>query len=111
MLRQLDADNRVGLREASDALLAKAWERTSGFPRALEALYAILAVDRDTTLDEILTDASRLLPDNVVQALVGDAFSRLDLTAQQVMEALAIYERPVSATAVDISLPVHTCHQ
>ena len=104
VLREIDIDGKVGLHGAPEELLTTAWERTSGFPRALEALYAILSTDRDTTLEELLGDAARLLPDNVVEVLVGEAFSRLDLTAQQVMEALAIYQRPVTATAVDYLL-------
>ena len=104
ILRAMDRDGRVGLKHAPDALLAEARERTRGYPRALEALFAILAADRDTTLQEVLSDAERLLPENVVQALVGEAFSRLDALAQQVMQALAVYSYPVPATALDYLL-------
>ncbi len=44
------------------------------------------------------------LPENVVDALVGEAFSRLDSTAQKVMQALAIYNRPVAPAAIDYLL-------
>ncbi|MBI5965061.1 MAG: TIR domain-containing protein, partial [Chloroflexi bacterium] len=54
VLREMDADGRVGLKSAPDALLNKAREKTRGYPRALEALYAILSVDRYTTLEELL---------------------------------------------------------
>ncbi len=101
LLRELDADGRVGLKQADDAPLARAVERTRGFPRALEALYAILSADRYTTLDEILAAP---LPENVVEALVGEAFSRLDTLAQRVMQALAAYNRPVPPAAVDYLL-------
>ena len=36
------------------------------------------------------------LPDEVVQKLVGEAFNRLDPSAQKVMQALAVYNRPVT---------------
>lgn len=52
VLREMDADGRVGLKSAPDTLLNKAREKTRGYPRALEALYAILSVDRYTTLEE-----------------------------------------------------------
>ena len=104
VLKMRDAEGKVGLKSASNELLTTAWERTLGFPRALESLYAILLADRDTTLEEILGDTTKLLPENVVEALVGEAFNRLDLSAQQVMEALAIFQRPVTATAVDYLL-------
>ncbi|MCG3153475.1 MAG: Photosystem I assembly protein Ycf3 [bacterium] len=117
ILREMDKDGKVSLKTAPEALLAEARERTRGFPRALEALFAILSADRDTTLAEILDIAATRsaafqtappsgarLPENVVRDLVGEAFDRLDLTAQRVMQALAIYRRPVTATAVDYLL-------
>jgi hypothetical protein len=79
VLRAMDADGKLGLRDAPDALLAKARLRTRGYPRALEALFGILSADRDTTLSEILADTQRLLPENVVRVLVGEAFSRQEL--------------------------------
>lgn len=101
ILRALDADGTLGLQRAPEPLLTQARERTRGYPRALEALFAILAADRESTLADLLAAP---LPDNVVQALVGEAFSRLDPPAQLVMQALAIYARPVSPVAVDYLL-------
>ena len=103
VLRARDPDGRLGVRNAPDALLAQARDRTRGFPRALEALVAILATDRSTTLPELLAD-TRGMPENVVEALVGEAFSRLDALSQQVMQALAIYTSPVPPVAVDYLL-------
>ena len=103
ILRAMDPDASLGLRDAPDELLALARERTRGFPRALEALAAILSADRDTTLPELLAETARL-PGNVVEALVGEAFSRLDPLAQQVMQALAVFPVPVPAVAVDYLL-------
>ena len=117
ILREKDVDGKLGLKTASENLLAEARVRTRGYPRALEALCAILSADRDTTLQEILDNTANrsavfqtaplsgaLLPENVVRDLVGEAFDRLDLTAQKVMQALAIYRRPVTPTAVDYLL-------
>ncbi len=104
ILRAMDADGKVGLKSASDALLDTSRQRTRGYPRALEALFAILSADRDTSLEELLADTARMLPDNVVRDLVGEAFSRLDPAAQRVMQALAIYGRPVTPAAVDYLL-------
>ena len=85
VLRARDPDGKLGIRDAPAELLAVARERTRGFPRALEALAAILSADRDTTLPELL-EQTAALPGNVVQALVGQAFERLDPLAQQVMQ-------------------------
>ena len=107
ILRAQDPDGKLGLRDAPEALLATARERTQGYPRALEALAAILAADRSTTLEEVLADTERLLPEQVVEALVGEAFSRLDPLAQQVMQALAALAAPVPEAAVDYVLQPH----
>jgi len=107
VLRAMDGDGTVGLKGAPDELLAQARERTRGYPRALEALFAILSADRHTTLPEVLARAETLLPENVVEALVGEAFNRLDPAARQVMQALAAYGRPVTPAAVDYLLQPH----
>jgi len=112
LLRDMDVDGKVGLRGAPVPLLAEARARTRGYPRALEALFAILSADRDTSLAELLHEQttpagarSRLqLPENVVEALVGEAFARLDPAAEHVMQALAVYGHRVTPTAVDYLL-------
>ena len=103
VLRARDPDGRLGLKTARDEPLNQARQRTRGYPRALEALAAILAADRDTTLPELLNQTAGL-PENVVQVLVGEAFNRLDPLAQQVMQALAIFTVPVPPVAVDYLL-------
>lgn len=106
LLRARDPDGNLGLRDAPDELLNLARERTRGFPRALEALAAILAADRTTTLPALL-DETGPLPENVAEALVGAAYNRLDPLAQQVIQALAIYNLQVPAVAVDFLLQPH----
>ena len=113
LLRSLDEDGRLGLRDASDAQLERACVTTLGNPRGLLAVFGALRADREATLDEVLDEAERALHaeqkadatsgavDKVVDAVVGTAFARLDEPAQQVMQALAVYARPVPATAVD----------
>lgn len=104
ILREMDSDGRLGLKSAGAEALDRARIKTRGFPRALEALFAILASDRYTTLEELL---AMPLPENVVEALVGEAFNRLDTNAQKVMQALAVYNRPVTPAAVDYLLAPH----
>ncbi len=104
ILREMDAGGKLGLKTAPADLLNETRIRTQGNPRALEAMFAILSTDRDTTLSEILNDTKKILPKNVLYALVGEAFSRLDIAAQRVMQALAVYARPVTSTAVDYLL-------
>lgn len=107
ILREMDADGKLSLKTASNEILSEARERTRGYPRALEALFAILSADRDASLQDVLNDTEKLLPEHVVEALVGEAFSRLDTAAQQVMQALAIYRRPVTPASIDYLLQPH----
>lgn len=104
ILREMDYDGTVGLKDAPLELLTDARERTRGYPRALEALFAILSADREATLPEILADAEQTLPEHVVEKMVGEAFNRLDPDARKVMQALAVYGSPISNVAVDYLL-------
>ena len=67
-------------------------------------MFAILSADRYTTLREVLNDAEKFLPEHVVEKLVGEAFNRLDPAAEQIMQALAVYARPVPPAAIDYLL-------
>ncbi len=104
ILREMDVDGKIGLKNAPNELLDEARKYTLGNPRALEALFAILSVDRDTTLPEILSNARNLLSKKMVEFLVGEAFSLLDANVQRVMQALAVYARPVTPVSVDYLL-------
>jgi WD40 repeat protein/GTPase SAR1 family protein len=103
-LRAMDVDGKVGLKGAPETLLAEARERTLGYPRALEHLFGILSADRDTSLQEIVENTRKFLPEQIMAVLVDEAFSRLDLTAQRVMLALAVYRDPIPPAAVDYLL-------
>lgn len=104
ILREMDKEGKVGLKSAPDDLLDRARLRTLGNPRALEALFAILSADRETSLQDILDDTKKILPEYVVEQLVGEAFSRIDTTAQRIIQALAVYGRAVTPAAVDYLL-------
>ena len=104
VLRELDDDGRLGLRDAPDALLDGLRRHTRGFPRALEAVKAILDGDPTLTPRDLLDRTRHLPEDQVVQVLVGEAYDLLDTPAQQVMQALAVYPAPVSAVGVDFLL-------
>jgi tetratricopeptide (TPR) repeat protein len=99
VLRAMDRDGSLGLRDAPADLLNNARKRTQGHPRALEAFCGALSADRSEDLQEVL-DA---LPANVEDAL-AEPFKRLDPAAQQVIQALAVYASPVDPSAIDYLL-------
>jgi tetratricopeptide (TPR) repeat protein len=101
LFHEWDPAGDLGLRTTPEAELQMAWTRTGGNPRALEKLYAILLSDRDTSLAELLDD---LLPETAAEALIGEAFRRLDPPAQLVLQALAVYGWPVPLEAVEYLL-------
>ena len=104
VLRELDDDGHLGLRDASDDLLDGLCRHTRGNPRALEAVKAILEGDETLTPHDLL-DRTRQLPgDDVVRVLVGEAYELLDRPAQQVMQALSVFPAPVSSVGVDFLL-------
>jgi tetratricopeptide (TPR) repeat protein len=105
VLRELDDDGHLGLRDADDELLDGLRRHTRGFPRALEAVKAILDGNPTTITPHDLLDRTRSLPeDQVVQVLVGEAYDLLDAPAKQVMQTLSVYPAPVSAVGVDFLL-------
>lgn len=104
LLRSLDASGKLGLRDAADDLLAQVVERTGGNSRAIYGLIALLAADYKATLADLLDELPALPPAKLVESLSDEAISRLDPGAQQPVQALAIYRRPVPASAVDYLL-------
>lgn len=104
MLREMDVSGTLGLKDAPEEKLSEAADKVRRYPRALEALVGWMEVDVTTTLDDVLNFAEGLLPENVVEELVARAFNRLDTSAQQVIQGLAIFGRPVSSGAVDALL-------
>jgi tetratricopeptide (TPR) repeat protein len=104
VLRELDDDGHLGLRDAPEELLDGLRQHTRGFPRALEAVKAILDGDETLTPQDLLDRTRHLPEDQVVQVLVGEAYDRLDAPARLVMQALSVYPAPVSAVGVDFLL-------
>jgi tetratricopeptide (TPR) repeat protein/DNA-binding winged helix-turn-helix (wHTH) protein len=103
LLRLCDPDNTAGLREAADEQLSLVVEKVRGFPRALEAVAGLLLEDQLLTLDDVLSDES-LFADEIGAVLVQSAIDRLERNALFMMEALALYERPVTMDALEFLL-------
>jgi tetratricopeptide (TPR) repeat protein len=89
-LRQLDPGGALGLESADGGVLNQLHKHTRGFPRAPEAIKGILAANRPKLTPQNLVERTRdLLENNVVEALVGQAYRALETRDQQVMQALA----------------------
>jgi tetratricopeptide (TPR) repeat protein len=99
LLRELDPGGSLGLRDAPEADLRRAARLTRGIPRALEMLAGILDRDPSASLARLLAD-ERLFGAQVVEALVAEGYRRLGEDERRIMEALAVFDRPVADTAV-----------
>jgi tetratricopeptide (TPR) repeat protein len=102
LLRELDLNGEYGLRDAPEEQLAHAVSLVHGVPRALEVLAGILANDPFASLNYVLEQFYE--QEDVVQALIEENYKRLDSNARWVIEALAVFRRPVSPLAVDYLL-------
>jgi tetratricopeptide (TPR) repeat protein len=99
LLRDLDPDGVLGLRDASEQDLRQAARLTQGIPRALEILAGILYEDHTASLPQMLADES-LLGKQVVEQLVAQGYQRLGQNERRVMEALAVFDRSIEETAI-----------
>ncbi|NQU22129.1 MAG: sigma 54-interacting transcriptional regulator [Candidatus Nealsonbacteria bacterium] len=110
MLREMDADGEARLRDESDEVLQQLASRVRGNPRGLEALAAILKIDRNTSCTRILTNSERFMPDEVARAWIRDAFKLLDPSGQRVIQALAVFRQPVTAAGVQKAVEMPAEH-
>jgi DNA-binding winged helix-turn-helix (wHTH) protein/tetratricopeptide (TPR) repeat protein len=99
LLRDLDPDGDLGLRDAPDELLLKAADRCFGIPRAIEIVAGILVEDPTISLPQLLNDG-RLFNKQVVENLVVEHYHRLNEDQRRIIETLAVYNKPVPAVAV-----------
>lgn len=97
-LQQLDPQGELGLSDADPQLLERAATVTAGIPRALELLAGILQSDPGATLETLLAD-EEALGAQTVQYLIAEGYRRLDDDERRVMQALAVFRRPVPGTA------------
>jgi hypothetical protein len=98
-LRDLDPQGMLGLRDAPEDDLHRAAQLTRGIPRALEILAGILHRDPTASLARLLADED-LFGEQVVKQLVAEGYLRLREDERRIMEALAVFDRPVGGMAI-----------
>jgi tetratricopeptide (TPR) repeat protein/tRNA A-37 threonylcarbamoyl transferase component Bud32 len=103
LLRAFDPDGTAGLRDAPDDQLLEIARKTGSYPRALEAVAGMLLEDPLLSLDDLLRETD-LLSEEITQVLVQQAIARLSPDAVRVMQALALFGRPVNQTALEFLL-------
>jgi tetratricopeptide (TPR) repeat protein len=99
LLRDLDPQGTLGLCDAPEGDLRRAARLAQGIPRALEILAGILHKDPTASLSRLLANGD-LFGEQVVEQLVAEGYRRLGEGERRIMEALAVFDRPVDETAV-----------
>ena len=96
--RMDDEQGTLGLAGATSTQLERLYLGTGGLPRSMELVAGLLATDRSQTVDRVadLLDEA----DDGPRVLFTEIFGRLNLEKRRVLQALAVFVRPVSAEAV-----------
>jgi tetratricopeptide (TPR) repeat protein len=106
LLNRLDTDGRYHLGPATPAQRRQLKELTGGSPRAVELAFALLDEADGADLGWLLETMRQLRQeadtrDDMVTVLFRRAFAKLDDNEKQIVQALAIYGRPMPPSAVD----------
>jgi tetratricopeptide (TPR) repeat protein len=100
LLAAMDADHVLNLDAVSDHDRTRLHRLTNGSPRALELAYGVLAPG-DCSFTWLLEFMAPVDSDGMVEHLLAHACERLSRPERRVLQALAVYGRPVPAAAVD----------
>ena len=103
LLRDLDGDGRLGIKEASAATLAEIARRCHGIPRTLVTLVGTLCTRRTLTLARLIEDDAALT--KLIENPARELYGGLSAEERLVVQTLAVYGRPVPAVAVRYLLP------
>lgn len=107
LLTALDGDPPViGWSDVSESVLRRLHDVTGGSPRAIELCHGILvADDRETPIG--LVDLLERRHEDCMEVLLGRVFEVLTHDQRLVLQALAVFRKPVPASAVDKLLQEH----
>jgi len=104
LFRKLDPEGRLGIRDTNDEVLVNLVHKCLGIPRTIESLVATLLQHPTWTLDTLLANKSLLnrLIDYPARELYASLPSDQD---RLVVQALAVYGKPVPSGAIHSILP------
>jgi DNA-binding CsgD family transcriptional regulator/tetratricopeptide (TPR) repeat protein len=99
LLQKFDPSGLTELRTAPGSKLNLVVEQLGRFPRALEALAGMLLEDPILRLDDLLKNLAST-QNEISDVVVQQALARLEVNSMRVLQALAIYNQPVSFDAL-----------
>lgn len=102
LLLSIDHDNRLHLRQAPEEQLRQLAASAHGNPRVLELAVSLIGLGQDIAeVIAILEDGDATHPVELLSEANYQRLSRQDPEACRVIEALAVYRRPVPFVAID----------
>lgn len=107
---ELDRSGVAGLNNIEKEKFDKILKRTLGYPRAIITLYALLSMNKNNIVEDFVSDV-RILPDEVISVLIGEAFDSLANLPQMILMSLAVYNTPVYSRAIEHMLFPFTTEQ
>jgi len=98
LLRALDPEGQFGLADADEVVLESMVSLVHGIPKALETLVMLIEDDPFSDVQQIL---GRFMQNpHVLNTLVEEQFQRLNAEARQIIQAIAVFGRPVTLKAL-----------
>ena len=98
LLRELDHDGRLGIRDAPDELLLQVVRRSCGIPRTLEMIVGTLRQRRTMRIYDLMEDEEAF--SRLIESPARQLYESLSRDERLVMQTLAVYGRAVPASAV-----------
>jgi hypothetical protein len=107
-LRDLDPHGDCGIRTSSNESLRGLAHRVHGVPRALEVAKSLLAHNPNLNPDDVAKGFYSF--NQVVERVVEENYRRLDADSRRVLEAAAVFRRPVPPAALAFLLEPFVSH-
>ncbi len=103
LLRDLDPQGVLRLKNASDEILSEVSRRCFGLPRALELITGLLRKRTTLSLKKLLSD-DKLFNETVVENLAAYLYEQMSEEQRHALQALAVYKDPVGSEALSFLL-------
>ncbi|GJL65571.1 MAG: hypothetical protein NPIRA05_05420 [Nitrospirales bacterium] len=108
VLREMDSDASLGLKDISADVFDKVCELTNGIPRNIVKLVDTLQSSPSIFLSEIVGHADGFNSQKIFHELIEQAFNLLDSLEKRVVQVLSVFSAPISPEAVNFVLELYS---
>lgn len=99
LLFEFDFDGLYGIKNASSESISELISNTYGIPRVLEIVIGLLSSNPFLTIEELISETRD--EDSVVHVFVEENYKKLDGISRRIIDALAVYKKPVLIDAIE----------